>query len=267
MQRLAGKTILVTGSSSGIGRSTALTLARAGANVIVHSRFDAEPIQSLRQEIESLGVHSHAVFADFGEADALEALVDAAWNWQGRIDAWVNNAGGDVLTGEWAERSLIEKLDYLLRVDVAATLQLSRLVGQRMTDLWGSGSSQTAGLFSIVNVGWDQAANGMAGESGQLFATTKGSIMAMSKSLAQSFAPAVRVNCVAPGWIQTQWGRQTSDYWDARAKAESLMGRWGQPSDVANTIAWLVSDEASFISGQTIQVNGGFRFGAGDEQG
>ena len=115
------------------------------------------------------------------------------------------------------------------------------------------------GMFSIVNMGWDQAQTGMEGESGEIFATTKGAIMAMTRSLAKSLAPAVRVNCVAPGWIQTAWGEQTSEYWSQRAKQESLMERWGQPSDVAAAVAFLCSREASFISGHVLPVNGGFR--------
>ncbi len=265
MKRLAGKTIMVTGSSSGIGRSTALKLAELEADVVVHSRYDAEPIQSLQEELKSLGVRTHAVFADFSHAESFDSFVESAWGWKGQIDGWVNNAGGDVLTGDWADHSLTEKLEYLVQVDVAATLQLSRLIGRKMKQKWSSGSEKNSGSYSIVNIGWDQAWQGMAGDSGELFATTKGSIMSMSKSLAQSLAPAVRVNCVAPGWIQTQWGEQTSDYWDRRAKGESLMERWGQPDDVANAIAWLVSDEASFVAGQTINVNGGFRYGVAAE--
>jgi 3-oxoacyl-[acyl-carrier protein] reductase len=265
MDSVAGKTILVTGSSSGIGRATALALAQRGANVIVHSRFDAEPIQSLQAEVVKCGVDTHAVFGDFTETDMLESFVETAWEWKGRIDGWVNNAGGDVLTGDWVEASLSDKLGYLVQVDVAATLLLSRSVGRRMKGAWEQRASPVAGAFSIVNIGWDQAWQGMAGDSGELFAATKGSIMAMSKSLAQSLAPAVRVNCVAPGWIQTQWGENASEYWDNRAMSESLMQRWGTPADVAHAVMWLLSDEASFVSGQTVNVNGGFSFGASDQ--
>ncbi len=120
--------------------------------------------------------------------------------------------------------------------------------------------NHTPGTMAIINIGWDQASQGMAGTSGELFATTKGAIMAMTKSLAQSYAPEIRVNCIAPGWIQTQWGEHASDYWDHRAKDESLMGRWGTPQDIAGVVAFLCSDAASFISGQTIRVNGGFKF-------
>ena len=112
---------------------------------------------------------------------------------------------------------------------------------------------------SIITIGWDQAWQGMAGESGELFSTTKGAIMSMTKSLAQSLAPFVRVNCIAPGWIQTKWGESTSPYWDNRAKSESLMNRWGKPEDVAKAALFLCGDNADFISGQIVPVNGGFR--------
>ena len=105
----------------------------------------------------------------------------------------------------------------------------------------------------------------MSGPSGELFAATKGAIMSMTKSLAQSYAPEVRVNCVAPGWIKTSWGEQASDYWDQRAKRESLMRRWGTPEDIASVAAFLSSKDASFVSGQVIAVNGGFDFGGGSQ--
>ena len=113
----------------------------------------------------------------------------------------------------------------------------------------------------ILNIGWDQAGCGQAGDSGEIFATTKGAIMAFTKSLAKSLAPQVRVNCVAPGWIQTSWGNTTSSYWDHRAKNESLLHRWGTPQDIANVIGMLALDESEFLNGQTIEVNGGQRFG------
>ena len=110
----------------------------------------------------------------------------------------------------------------------------------------------------IINIGWDQAWQGMEGDSGELFATTKGAIMSMTKSLAQSFAPHVRVNCIAPGWIETKWGKQASDDWNQRAKSDSLMDRWGQPEDVADAALYLIA--TNFVSGHILPVNGGFRY-------
>ena len=98
----------------------------------------------------------------------------------------------------------------------------------------------------------------MAGDSGELFSAIKGAVTAFSKSLAQSLAPRVRVNCVAPGWIKTAWGDQASEYWQQRACQESLLRRWGLPEDIAAAAKYLVSPAAGFVTGQVLAVNGGF---------
>ena len=255
-ESLKNQTAVVTGSSSGIGRAIALALASRGAHVQLHGREPSDRMQKVAEEVRSLGVEANCLFADFSKGQQWDDFAANAWAWKDGVDVWVNNAGGDVLTGQWKDESLESKLDYLVQVDVKAALMLSRAIGKRMSDR----DSSRAGACSIINIGWDQASHGMAGESGELFATTKGAIMAMTKSLAQSLAPRVRVNCIAPGWIQTRWGENASEEWQQRAKADSLMNRWGQPEDVASAAAFLASDEASFISGQVLNVNGGFRF-------
>jgi 3-oxoacyl-[acyl-carrier protein] reductase len=170
----------------------------------------------------------------------------------------VNNAGADVLTGEAGHWSFDRKLEEIWRVDVMATIRLSRQVGERMRQMGDAGDR------SIINIGWDQAAQGMAGDSGEMFGAAKGAVMAFSRSLAQSLAPQVRVNCVAPGWIRTAWGETAPDAWQQRAQAESLVDRWGTPNDVAEAILFLASPAASFISGHVLPVNGGFRYGRPD---
>ena len=166
------------------------------------------------------------------------------------VDIFVAVAGADVLTGEPAKWPFERKLDELLKVDVVATMTLCRSIGRWMQDREGG---------SIVTIGWDQADTGMEGDSGQLFAATKGAVMAFSRSLAKSLAPKVRVNCVAPGWIKTAWGEGASDAWQSRAVRESMLGRWGTPEDIAAAVRWLVSPQSAFVTGQTVNVNGGFR--------
>jgi len=156
--------------------------------------------------------------------------------------------GADTLTGEAAKWPFERKLQELWAVDVRATMVLSRLSGARM-------KSQGRGV--IVTMGWDQAETGMTGDSGQLFGAIKGAVMAFTKSLAVSLAPEVRVNCLVPGWIRTAWGEQASLAWQERVLAETPLGRWGTPEDVAQAARWLVSPAARFVTGQIVRINGG----------
>jgi len=109
----------------------------------------------------------------------------------------------------------------------------------------------------ILTMGWDQAETGMEGDSGQLFGAAKAAVIAFSKSLAVSLAPAVRVNCLAPGWVRTAWGAGASAAWQERVRRETPLGRWGEPEDVAGAAVWLASDAAAFVTGQVVRVNGG----------
>ncbi len=249
-RELAGCTAVVTGSSSGIGRAIALELAHAGAAVVIHARRSGKAAQAVAETVEAGGGEAMLILADLAEASQHEVLVERAWQWRDGVDIWVNNAGVDVLTGEPAGWSFERKLEALWRVDVTATIRLSRLAGERM---------KAAGSGTILNVGWDGAERGMAGPTAELFAAAKGAIMAFSRSLAQSLAPQVRVNCLAPGWVKTAWGQQASETWQRRAQRESLAGRWGLPQDVARAARFLVSPNADFIDAQVIHVNGGYR--------
>ncbi len=246
-RELAGMRAAVTGSTSGIGRAIALELATAGADVIIHGRRP-DAAEAVATEVRAQAVRSRFLLADLDKEEERRRLIEAAWaEWDG-LDIWINNAGADTLTGEAARWPFERKLQELLAIDVTAGILLARDVGQRM---------KARGAGVIVNMGWDQAATGMEGDSGQLFAATKAAVMAFSKSLALTLAPAVRVNCLAPGWIRTAWGETASQPWQERVQRETPLRRWGTPQDVAQTTRWLVSPAAAFITGQVIQVNGG----------
>jgi 2-amino-4-hydroxy-6-hydroxymethyldihydropteridine diphosphokinase len=247
-RELVGKRALVTGSTSGIGKAIALEMATAGADVIVHGRRSEEAATKVSREVEQRGCRSHVLMADLRISKHLPQFVADAWSlWQG-VDIWINNAGSDTLTGEAASWSFEQKLADLLAVDLTATVVLSRSAGERMV---------AAGEGVILTMGWDRAATGMEGDSGQLFGAVKGAVMAFTKSLAMTLAPKVRVNCLAPGWIQTAWGKGASKAWHERVMGETPLKRWGTPEDVAAAARWLVSPRASYITGQIVNVNGG----------
>jgi len=253
---LAGRTAVVTGSSSGIGRAIALELAAAGAGVVVHARARRDAAEQTAEQIRRLGRQATVLVADLVETAGHAPLVEEAWRWRDGVDIWVNNAGADVLTGPAAGWSFEEKLEHLWHVDVRATVRLSRLVGDRMRR---RNVPPPAGV--ILNMGWDQAEHGMAGDSGEMFAAVKGAVLAFSRSLAHSLAPQVRVNCLAPGWIKTAWGATASAEWQDRARRESLLERWGTAEDVARAARFLASPAAEFITGHVLAINGGFRHG------
>ncbi len=249
MSDLHGRTALVTGSTRGIGRAVALALADAGARVAIHGR-SAAGAEAVAAELEARGKYAGTFLADLGDAAGVVGLVAAVEQQLPAVDSVALVAGVDVLTGAAATWPFEKKLATLLQVDVVATMQLTRALCRFMADREGG---------SIVTIGWDQAATGMEGDSGELFAATKGAVMAFIKSAAKSLAPKVRVNCVAPGWIRTAWGEGASEAWQQRAVRESMLGRWGTPEDIAAAVHWLVSPRAAFVTGQVININGGFK--------
>ncbi len=130
ISELSGQVAVVTGSSRGIGRAIALELAAAGAGVLVHSRGAGGEAQRVVERIRSGGGAAELALADLADPQATAPLVEHCWAWKGAVDIWVNNAGADILTGEAARWSFDRKLDQLWRIDVRATIELSRLVGR-----------------------------------------------------------------------------------------------------------------------------------------
>ncbi len=244
---LSGQRAVVTGASSGIGRAIALEFALGGADVLVHARKSKSAAEEVAQLIREMGRTSLVLLADLGDSDQLARFADECERTFGGYSIWINNAGADLLTGDDSKLDYQEKLARLLAVDVTATITLSKRAGEHMQANGGC----------ILNIGWDQSDRGMGGDSGELFATAKNAIMGFTRSLAVSLAPEVRVNCIAPGWIRTAWGENASEYWQHRVLEESPLKRWGTPEDIAKAARFLVSQEASYITGQVISINGG----------
>jgi 3-oxoacyl-[acyl-carrier protein] reductase len=244
---LIGKRIVVTGSSSGIGRAIALECARAGADIVVSYRQSQAAAKAVAMEVKALDRSVDVLGVDVASDESRVDFVTRCFE-SGSVDAIVNNAGVDLLTGAMKDADFATKLLALLNVDVTGTIELSRSFGERF---------QAQGQGSIINIGWDQSDRGMEGNSGELFAAAKNAVMGFTRSLALSLSPNVRVNCIAPGWIKTAWGDDASDYWQQRVLNETPIKRWGLPQDIANMARFLLSDEAGYITGQVVNVNGG----------
>lgn len=244
---LSGKRIVVTGSSSGIGRAIALECARAGADVVISYCRSKDRATDVANEARDLGQSATVAQVDIADTDSRTSFAKECLK-TGTVDAIVNNAGADLLTGAMKEADFATKLQALLNVDVTGTIELSRTFAEHF---------MAQGHGSIINIGWDQSDRGMEGNSGELFAAAKNAVMGFTRSLSVSLAPNVRVNCIAPGWIKTAWGEETSDYWQQRVMDETPLKRWGLPEDIANMARFLLSEEASYITGQVINVNGG----------
>ncbi|MEE9157777.1 MAG: SDR family oxidoreductase, partial [Gammaproteobacteria bacterium] len=190
-----------------------------------------------------------AVQADVSKADDIDRLFETALEALGKIDIWANVAGADILTGAGAKLSDIDKLDQLIAVDLRGTM----LCCWRAAPLM-----KRAGSGVILNMSWDAVLQGMKGRNPEIFAAAKGGILGFTKCLARSYAPEVRVNELAPGWIETAFAQDGMTEDAYKAVLESTpMRRFGRPEDVAGAALYLASDEASFVTGQTIRINGG----------
>jgi len=246
---LAGRTMVVTGASSGIGRGIALAAARAGADIALTYRSNEAGARQTADGIEAVGRRALVARMDIGDPDSVAAFARDVSEAFRHVNAWVNNAGADVVTAGGASLSRLDKLDLLLRVDLRGTM----IASWKAADLM---AAQADGGV-IINVSWDHVVTGMEGTNPQLYAAAKGGVSAFSKALARSVAPTVRVNIVAPGWIETAFGEGVDrDTYRAVAKSTPLR-RWGTPADVAGAVVFLASPAASFLTGETINVGGG----------
>ena len=246
---LAGRSVLVTGASSGIGRAIALAAARGGADVALTYRENEAGAREVEREIAASGGKAVVLRTDVADEASVRALGESARSALGRIDVWVNNACADILTGPAAQLPEAARLDLLLAVDLRGTMLASWCAATIL------GAQEQGGV--IINMSWDHVLTGMAGRNPEMFAAVKGGVLAFSKSLARSVAPRVRVNVVAPGWIHTSFADGIEEQRRARIANATPLKRWGTPEDVAGAVVFLASPAASFLTGQTLMVGGG----------
>lgn len=252
MGRLDDRVAVITGSSGDIGRATALEFAREGAKLVLQYHVRRSRALALVGEANNLGVEAIAAHVDFSNYKKapfeVKRLVKSAMRSFKRIDALVNLAGLPA-KGLWNKRfNQITVDDFFLplQVDVYSTFLCAQTVAPIM-------SRQRYGM--IVNTSSTPALAGH--DRGLPFTVAKAAIIGLTKALATELAPYVRVNTVALGNIKTGWLKELSPAERNKAASESPMRRLGMPEEVAKMIAFLVSDDASFVNGQTIVVDGG----------
>jgi 3-oxoacyl-[acyl-carrier protein] reductase len=217
--------------------------------VLITYRRSEAAARAVAARISERGGAVSVVQADLGTRAGCEALVAEADERLGGLDVWVNNAGADVLTGDEAEWDWERKLDLLLAVDLKGTIACSYAVADVMREQPGGGV--------ILNMSWDHVTAGMKGENPEIFSAVKGGVLSFSKSLARALAPAVRVNVLAPGWIETAFGEGADEGFKREVADSTPLKRWGTPEDVAGAAVYLASPAAAFITGQAVNVNGG----------
>jgi 3-oxoacyl-[acyl-carrier protein] reductase len=241
MFRLDGKTALITGASGGIGAGIARALHAQGATVVLSgTRRDA--LEFLASELAD---RAHVCPADLSDPAAADPLIEAAESAAGPLAILVNNAG--LTRDRLALRITDEDWDAVLGVDLAAPFRLARATLRGML-------RRRAGR--IINIGSIVGATGNAGQAN--YAAAKAGLIGLTKALAQEVAPrGITVNAVAPGFIVTAMTGALGEAPRAKLTGAIPLGRLGQPADVAAAVAFLASDEAGWITGATLHVNGG----------
>lgn len=243
--QLEGKAALVTGASRGIGRSIALLLAERGADIAVNYAGNTEAAETVKAEIEALGRRAVLVRADVSEAAACETMIAETVEKLGGIDILVNNAG--ITRDGLLMRMKEEDWDAVLTTNLKSVFNCTKAAVKYM---------MKARSGRIVNISSVVGAMGNVGQAN--YAAAKAGIIGFTKAVAkETAARGITVNAVAPGFIATDMTAVLPEKVVENLKANIPMGRLGAPEDIAKAVAFLVSDEAAYITGQTLHVNGG----------
>ncbi|MGX1434638.1 3-oxoacyl-[acyl-carrier-protein] reductase [Mammaliicoccus sciuri] len=239
------KTAIVTGASRGIGRKIALELGKEGYNVVVNYAGNKEKAEEVVSEIKSFGVESFAFQANVSEQDEVKAMIKETTSQFGTIDVLVNNAG--ITRDNLLMRMKQDEWDDVINTNLKGVFNCVQAVTRPMLK---QKSGRIINLSSVV---------GSLGNAGQVnYVATKSGVEGMTRTFARELASrGITCNAVAPGFIVSDMTDQLSDELKEQMKSQIPLARFGEDSDIAHTVAFLASDKASYITGQTIHVNGG----------
>jgi len=242
---LQGKNVLVTGASRGIGKAIALELASQGANVAVNYAGSEERAQAVVEEIQKLGVKSFKVQADVSKEENVKTMIKEVIKQFGSLDILVNNAG--VTKDNLLMRMKEEEFDQVIDINLKGVFLCTKAVTRHMMK---QRSGKIINVASIV---------GVSGNPGQAnYVAAKAGVIGMTKSVAQELASRnILVNAVAPGFISTDMTDALTEEQQEAILSRIPLAKLGTPEDVANVVRFLASDDADYITGQTIHIDGG----------
>jgi 3-oxoacyl-[acyl-carrier protein] reductase len=249
-QRFPGRSVLVTGAGTGFGAEIAFRAAQEGARVGVHYRNSKDGALATVARIEAIGGEAVLIQGDIAKWDDIKAMADAAFEAFNGLDVLINNVG-DVAREQMSWRDITEEsIDHILGVDIKGTMLCVHEFGSRMLD---------QGHGAIVNIGSTVIVRGSA--RAPQYAAAKYGILGVTKSYAQAFAPTVRVNVFAPGFIETQATLDRQDWKSGRGdqlRSLTPMGRIPGPAELAGTALFLASDDAAHMTGGYLVADGGY---------
>lgn len=243
--KLENKVALITGSSRGIGKATALLFAQEGAKIIINYLSSKEEALSLVDEIKKLGSEAIAIKCDVSNESEVKEMIDVAVKTFGQIDILVNNAG-IVYDTPLFERT-VEQFKRTLEINLLGNFLCSKYASQQMVRNAGG---------KIVNISSTNAINSFSPDAID-YDASKAGIIALTKDFAKELAPKIQVNAVAPGWVDTDINKNLDKEFLKEETEKIYLKRIAQPEEIAKTILFLASDDANYVTGSVLVVDGG----------